>query len=295
MERGYLFIFTLTTLVSFYSNAQEKISPTQEEKEVKILNFNNIKSVLKNDGLITKKNEKEKLVTKIKEERKKILIEKYSYPNEEDFYKFLTELWLVKNAQVLQWDFPKPEYGIEVAFKGLLEKIGYYNKKIKILMVNSPVISHFALPLGDNEFVFLVSLPFIRTMDLTKVDIALLLLEDYFRLEQKLFMNNLNVDKTIYNKNFLDETFDKKLIPETLESYSRIIFKTGFNFQQQFEITKKMNEVLTSDQPLWGAYYKLLNKIDRLIKTDLLFKDYLKIYPSPELQLQWLKPKKDIL
>ena len=45
MERGYLFIFTLTTLVSFYSNAQEKISPTQEEKEVKILNFNNIKSV----------------------------------------------------------------------------------------------------------------------------------------------------------------------------------------------------------------------------------------------------------
>ena len=234
-------------------------------------------------------------MTKIKEERKKILIEKYSYPNEEDFYKFLTELWLVKNAQVLQWDFPKPEYGIEVAFKGLLEKIGYYNKKIKILMVNSPVISHFALPLGDNEFVFLVSLPFIRTMDLTKVDIALLLLEDYFRLEQKLFMNNLNVDKTIYNKNFLDETFDKKLIPETLESYSRIIFKTGFNFQQQFEITKKMNEVLTSDQPLWGAYYKLLNKIDRLIKTDLLFKDYLKIYPSPELQLQWLKPKKDIL
>jgi len=295
MERSYLFIFTLTTLISFYSNAQEKISPTQEEKEVKVLNFNNIKSVLKNDGLISKKNEKEKLVTKIKEERKKILIEKYSYPSEEDFYKFLTELWLVRNAQVLQWDFPKPEYGIEIAFKGLLEKIGYYNKKIKILMVNSPVISHFALPLGNNEFVFLVSLPFIRTMDLTKVDIALLLLEDYFRLEQKLFINNINVDKTIFDKNFLDETFNKKLIPETLESYSRVILKTGFNFQQQFEITKKMNEVLTSDQPLWGAYYKLLNKIDRLIKSDLLFKDYLKIYPSPELQLQWLKPKKDIL
>jgi hypothetical protein len=56
-----------------------------------------------------------------------------------------------------------------------------------------------------------------------------------------------------------------------------------------------MDKILKSDPPLWSAYLKMINKIDGLIKNNLLYKDYNKIYPSPQLQIKWLTPKKTVL
>jgi len=268
---------------------------TFEEKEQKIIDYSNIKNVLVNDGLEKQKKKREKLVKQIKVERKTISKNKFFYPQEEDFWHFMSELWLVKNAQQLSWDFPKPEYGIDVAFKNLLEKLGYFNKHFKILIVNTPNVVHFGLPAGKDTYIFMLSLPFIRSLDLTKVDISLVLLEDFFRLEKKVFINNLKVSTNLLGTNFHDKKVKTKLVESILSNYSRVVFKEGFNFQQQYEITKMMDRVLKSDPALWGAYFRTISKIDRFIKSDLLYQNYLKIYPSPELQIQWLSPKKKTL
>jgi len=303
MKNILILILLITNLLT-HTSAQEdpeakstkKIDETTfEEKEQKLIDYSNIKNVLINDGLEKQQEQREKLVKQIKVERKSISKDKYFYPTEEDFWDFISELWLVKNAQILSWDFPKPEYGIDVAFKNLLEKLGYFNKHFKILIVNTPTVVHFGLPAGKDSYIFLLSLPFVRSLDLTKVDIALVLLEDFFRLESKTFINNLKVDTTILGTNFYDTEVKKDFIQTVLKNYSRVIFDEGFDFQQQYEVTKEMDRVLKSDPALWGAYFRVINKIDKFIKSDLLYQKYLKIYPSPELQIQWLSPKKKVI
>ena len=269
---------------------------TSEEAEKDLLNYTNIKSVLKNDGLMEQKKKKEKLVQEIKKQKKKINIGRYKYPSADDFWQQMSEYWLVKNAQLLRWDFPKPEYGIGKAFENLLEKFGFYNKHYKILIINSPKISHMGLPAGKDRYIFVVSLPFMRTMDLTKVDISLLLFEDMLRLEKQYFIDNLGLKTDFLGTNFHGKDAPKKeMLLKFIAKYDEIIFSKGFNFQQQFEVTKQMDSYLKADPGLWGAYYNLLKKIDRLVKSDLLYKEYLKIFPSPELQMGWLSPKKKVI
>ena len=131
-----------------------------------------------------------------------------------------------------------------------------------------------------------------RNLDLTKVDISLLLLEDLLRLQAGYFKENLELDEKLIGQNFYGE----KLLPDFwkkyTKAYDKVIRKTGFNFQQQFEITKKMDGLLKSTPALWNAYFKLINKLDKFLKVDVLFKHMIKIYPSPELQLKWLAPPK---
>lgn len=288
-------IYSLLIQLLFLSQVMGQ-TETMEESEKDLLNYSNIKSVLKNDGLVEEKKKKEQIVKEIKKEKQKINISRYDFPNEDDFWLQISEYWLVKNAQLLRWDFPKPEYGIDSAFKNLLENFGFYNKHYKILIVNSPKVTHLGLPAGKDRYIFVISLPFMRTMDLTKVDISLLLLEDMLRLEKDYLKNNLDQKTDFLGSNFYGKEAPKKeLIMKFLGGYDEIIFSKGFNFQQQFEVTKQMDSYLKSDPALWGAYFNLLKKIDRLIKNDLLYKDYLKIYPSPELQMQWLSPKKKVI
>lgn len=288
-------VISLLISSSILVYAQEDKKLTQEEKERSVINYSNIKKILQNDGLTKEKENKEKYVKAIKKERKKISNNRYNYPNQSDYWALMSEYWLVKKAQVLRWDFPKPEYGIGIAFRQLLEKFGYYNKNFKVLIVNTPTVTHFGLPAGKNEFIFILSLPFIRSLDLTKVDISLLLLEDFLRIEEKYFIKNLNLDQKFLGTNFKKLKLNNSTITNTVKKYSEVIFEKGFNFQQQYEITKKMDVLLKSEPPLWGAYFKLYNKLDRFIKADVLYKNYLRIYPSPELQLQWLSPKKKVI
>jgi superfamily I DNA and/or RNA helicase len=65
----------------------------------------------------------------------------------------------------------------------------------------------------------------------------------------------------------------------------------GFSFQEQFEVTTEMDTLLKNDMKMWNTYLTLLEKIDQLTKTNALYKKYNQIYPSAELQMNWLKPK----
>jgi len=172
--------------------------------------------------------------------------------------------------------------------------MGYYEVKFKILLVNTPNITHFVLPSNRGELIFILSVPFIRTLDLSKLEISLLLFEDLQRNEIGLFKANLKSikrEKLLGSNYYSSKKIDIKVFEKTLKQYDEIIFDKGFNFQQQFEVTKRMGDLLRSNLKLWSTYFQMIKKIDDLVKSNLLYSKYNKIYPSPELQLNWLSPK----
>lgn len=280
----------LSTLIS--------LSVWAQAKKGSHLDFDSIKSVLKNDFLTeeARKNKKAEI------ESDKAAVEKkrgqYNTPDRSDFWTFYTEYWLVKNATILKWDFEKPDYALDDSFKFFLEKLGYYEKTFRILLVNTPNITHFALPSDPNEYIFILSVPFIRTLDLTKLEISLLLFEDMLRVDSGYFVKYVSSNdlRQLVGKNFFSKKkLNLKALKELSKKYDEIIFEKGFNFQQQFNITKKMDHILKTDLQLWNMYYKMLQKVDDLVKSNVLYKKYNQIYPSPELQMNWLRPKKTIL
>ncbi len=282
-----LFILSLSFL-----NAQES-----EEKAIDGINFSELKDVIKSDFLAPTVEKKVERVQAIKIQKKKIDKKKYNYPTKDYFWTFLSEYWLVKNAAILKWDFQKPDYGLKNAIEELFEKLGLYQVKFRVLPINSPVISHFSLPGDNEENIYLLSVPFMRALDLSKTEIALLVLEDYFRLKLNFFEKNINAKQadSIIGKNFYQKKVDLKSIEGLLKNISNLAFEKGFNFQQQFEVTKKMDIMLKSHPVVWNKYFNLLEKIDKLVKTNALFSNYNKIYPSPEMQKNWLSPKKNVL
>lgn len=218
-------------------------------------------------------------------------------PTEQEFWSFFSEMWLVKRATQLKWDFKRPHYGIEQSFKLFLEKMGFYQIKFKILVVDSPSIFHFGLPSNPDEYILILSLPFIRSLDLSQTEISILLFENFYRLRMGFMKAKVTTPElTKYlGSDFYNKPFDKKLMDQLLISYDDVIFKKGFNFQEQFAVTKEVGTIFKNNLKLWGLYYKLVEKIDDLVKSNILFKNYNSIYPSPELQLGWLAPKKSNL
>ena len=153
-----------------------------------------------------------------------------------------------------------------------------------------------ALP-GNNEVIFLLSVPFIRSLDLSKLEIALLFFEDFIRLEQGYFKKNVTTEKmkTLSGGNFQSKKPDVSMIEELLKNYHVQIFERGNTFQQMYEVTRKMDAYLKSSPGMWNAYFRLIGKMDRFIKTNIQYKDYTKLYPSPEMQLKWLSPEEKVL
>ncbi len=283
--------------------AQETVKTSEEKREeelseainitVEPIEFDRIKEVLEQDRLgqeaLKKKNT---IVKKIKVDNSK-KIAMFDLPKKEDFWSFFSEYWIIKNATVLKWNFKKPEYGLEDSFKEFLEEVGVYELRFKILLVNTPDVTHFALPSDKNEIIFLISVPFIRTLDLSKLEISLLLLEDYVRLQKGYFESYASVKEldTFLGANYYNKDFDKTVLSKVSAKYDEIIFDKGFDFQQQFAVTERMNALLKNKVKWWNAYYLMLGKIDNLVKSNILYQKYLKIYPSPELQRNWLRPK----
>ena len=262
-------------------------------KDKELLDFSSIKDIIKKDGLEgeLKKKEDEKRVLL---DRKKLAeMKRFNVPTEDVFWNMFSELWLVKNAPVLKWDFHKPDFELEKAFISLLESHGHYEKKIKILVLDTTEVIHAALPTNDQEYIFLLSLPFIRTLDLSKVEISMLLFEDFLRARKGYFKSYVTSKEleAYMGSNFAGKPFDKKLIDAHLQKYNTVLFEKGFSFQDQFEVTKEMDAFLKNDLKMWNTYLTMLEKIDQLTKTNALYKKYGQIYPSPELQLNWLKPK----
>lgn len=266
--------------------------PTKTERKEALLPLDEIKNVLKEDKLDAQRKKRQVELDKIKQKRAKSEVAKSLYPTADDYWGIVTDYWLIKNAQRLQWEFQHPEYGIIEAFTALMNKMGFYHVKLKLLIVNSTDITHFALPSYKDEYVFLLSLPFMRTLDLTKVELSILLLEDFFRVQEGLFLKNLAMQPKGLGENFHGKELPMKQVIEMSTKYSEVVFKKGYTFEQQYKITQKMNSFLKSDPNMWGSYYRLLKKLAELIKVNLLYKDYNSIYPSPEIQLKWLTPKK---
>lgn len=269
----------------------------QEEKELELVDFKSVKKVLQKDGLSQSVKLQEKKVQAMKKEQFSVEKSRFSYPTQDELWGIISEYWLVKNAQLLQWDFQKPDYGLEKSFGTVLENMGFYQKKFKILLLNNPSIVRAGLPGSDGEVILLLSVPFIRSLDLSKLEISLLLLEDFFRLEQGYFKTAVETEKlkTLPGTSFHGSKPDMALIQEVIKKYDHQINEKGFTFQQQFETTKKMDNFLKSNPELWNAYFRLLGKIDRMVKTNHQYKDYVRLYPSPEMQVKWLSPPEKVL
>lgn len=294
MFRAKLGLISFCLTFSFCSLAQtEKL---QDEKELEVVDFKSIKKVLQQDGLTQAAKNKEKQVKILKKEQAQVEKGRYQYPTESELWGFVSEYWLVKNAQLLNWDFEKPDYGLEENFKKIMQNLGFYQKKFKILLINTPTTVRTAIP-GNDEMIFILSVPFIRSLDLSKLEISLLLLEDYFRLEAGYFKKNVTTEKMtkLAGTNFLGSKPDLSMVEELLKNYNNQINQKGYTFQQQFEVTKKMDAYLKSNPELWNSYFKLLGKIDRFIKVNVQYKDYVRLYPSPEMQVKWLSPEEKVL
>lgn len=290
---GLLLLFAGTLMASDLELPKEE----KKEEAKDLLDFSSIKDIIKKDGLEGELKKKQDEKRKYLDDKKLKEMKRYNVPNQDVFWSFFSELWLVKNATTLKWDIHKPDFELEKSFTAFLEGQGHYEKKIKILLLDSTEITHAALPSNTDEVILLLSLPFIRTLDLSKVEISLILFEDYIRLRKGYFKNYiLSKELESYlGSNFSGKAFDKKLIDAHLKKYNQVLFEKGFSFQEQFETTKEVDVLLKSDLKIWNTYLAMLEKIDNLTKTNTLYKKYSQIYPSPELQLSWLRPKGPIL
>lgn len=283
----------LSALFLFSVASAQEVPKDIKEKEAELLNFDSIKNVLERDKLDQSAKAVKDSANKARTQRLELEKKLYDFPVEDEVWSFVSELWLVKNAQILKWDFEKPDYGLSEAFSDFLRKMGFVEVRFKILTADSPNLYHFALPSNPNEYIFVLSVPFMRTLDVSKFEISLLLFEDFIRAREKFFEQKVTTKELSDNfgKNFQGSQFDFKVIANTLKKYDEVIFDKGFNFQEQFTVTTKVNNYLKNDLKLWSSYVKLLERIDELTKTNLLFKNYNTIYRSPELQLNWLRPK----
>lgn len=264
----------------------------EDPKDSGLIDFKAIKDVLKKDMIDDSAQKKADAIKKAEEEKARQEVSRYNIPREEEFWSFFSEWWLVRNAPVLKWDFEKPDYGLTDSFKKFLEDLGYYEKVFKILLVDSPSVTHMALPSNNNEFIFILSVPFIRTLDLSKLEISILLFEDLIRIKQNYFKEFVQEKEllSLLGTNYHGKKIEKEILLRVLKKYDEIIFDKGFNFAQQFQTTKIVGDQLKADLRLWNNYLGLIRKIDDLVKSNLLYKDYPKIFPSPELQLGWLIP-----
>lgn len=289
-KRISLFIF----IVFFNFVFAEDKEKTQSEKEQELVDFSSIKDLLKQDMLDEHAKRRDVQVKTVKKERTDYNKRLYQIPGEDEFWSIMSEYWLAKNATILKWDFQHPDYGIGQYFQTFLEQMGFYEEKFRLLPINSPDVFHMALPAGK-ETIFLVSIPFVRSMDLSKLEISVLLFSDLIRAKHGYFKQRVAVDAKLsgfIGSNFFDsKKLDQVKIKSVLEAYDQFIFEKGFTFKEQFKVTKKTSQYLKPKLKLWNEYYSTIQKIDSLIKTNLLYKKYSKIYPSPELQLGWLSPK----
>jgi len=285
-----LFIGLILSSLIGTTSAQNKELPVQND----FVNFNNIKKILKKDGL-EKTVKKKKVVHAVKKKKKVDKTKKlYNLPSDSDFWNIMTQYWLVKNHVLLKWDFHKPDYGLADYYQEFLKNMGEYGVKYKILYVNSSNITHFGLPLGKDEYLFIISVPFIKIMDLTKLQISILLYEDLTRVKLKQFQSKF--DPTLIAKlkdgDFYQKKFPAAELKQFMSKVDNIVYETGFNFQEQYQVTKHLNSVFRNNKKFWQNYFTLLEKIDELVKQNLMYKNYAKIYPSPELQLNWINPTK---
>lgn len=257
------------------------------------IDFSSIRDLIKKDGLdgeLKRKEEERKLKAELQKKRDR---DRFSIPNANDFYPFVFEHWLVKNAPKLKWDFHKPDYGLESAYGSFLRNQGFVETKFKILFMDSSEVYRLSFINSRGEYVHVLSLPFIRTLDLSKVEISILLFEDFLRARRGYLVNKIQTKEieAHLGTNYSGKAFPRAVFDKFFKETSETILSKGYTFQEQFELTKEMDQQLKSDLKIWNTYYTLLTKVDQIAKSNVLYKRYAELFPSPEMQMNWLKPQ----
>ncbi len=267
------------------------------EKELDVIDFKNVKDVLKKDGLDAEVKKKQEAAKRASEMRVAAEKSRQTWPSEDDFWPLAAEWWLVKNAPTLSWDFDRPEYGLEPVLAQVLRTVGFMQKRFRVLALGATSPAHLSLPADRDGYILLFSVPFVRAMDLSKLEIALLLLEDVLRSEEGWLREQVRPAKLkdLAGSSFVGRAPDLSPLTEVGAGYTAFLKNKGFTFQQQFAITKKMDVLLKPHPELWNTYVRLLGKIDRLVKGNAAHADYVKLYPSPEMQIRWLAPEEKTL
>lgn len=289
-------LLAFVLIFNVYASEEEAKKPdiALEAKPVDdSIDFSSIRDLIKKDGLegeLKRKEEEKKLKSELTKKRDK---ERFSIPTAAQFYPFYFEYWLVKNAPKLKWDFHKPDYGLEESYAHFLRTQGYIETKFKILFTDSTEIFRLSFIGKSGEVVHVISLPFIRTLDLSKVEISILLFEDFLRAKRGYLVNKLKskeIDAHL-GTNYSGKAFPRTVFDKFFKDANETLLNKGYTFQEQFELTKDVDQQLKADLKIWNTYYTLLSKIDQLTKTNLLYKKYAELFPSPEMQMNWLKPQ----
>lgn len=273
-------------------NKTQMKSIDREEKVEQILDFSSLKSVLEKDQLEPFNEERKKKIKVYKEKKKIIQESKKLFPNREDFLFWMGRQWLITQHTKLDWNHSRPAYGIQERFTELLKELGIMYVKHELLIIDSPDLAYGVIPGNYESSLYIVSLPFIRALDLSKLEIALLMLDSLLRQKMKLYEAKIPQTLKIltgYNKvEISKEDQLKSSINQALMEYNRFMLEKGYDFKDQYKLTKELASMLKSRPKLWNTYYKLLSKIENLVNVNELFKNYIKLYPTPDLQKKWM-------
>lgn len=266
-------------LISFCTYGQNKT----------LVDFEKIRELLEQDQL-QESLDKSRKFRRVKKQKRRLQIIKYNTPSSRDFWPFFNQYWLVKRIEKLNWDARFPTLGLGDYTGRFLRKMGVRSKYFKILMIDNKEITHMALPSNGEHNLFLLSFPFVKALGLSKLEIALLIYEDYIRCKKGYFKNFVQIKEldTFLGNNYYKKKINFKILDTLSKKYDQFIFHKGFNFKQQYKVTTEMKENLSKKEGLLQAYKKMIKKIDSLVKVDKNYKSYNKFYPSPELQLGWL-------
>lgn len=253
----------------------------------------NIKQYLESDFLLGESIKKEKLQKESTQQLLNHTKNKYRYPSVQDFWKFASEYWLVKNIDVLKWDRASDASLYKKGFEQLLATLNKKGITFKIIVSPTSWISHFVLPRGTGNYIFVVSLPFITEAKLTTEDVLFVMLEDLIRIEKGYLFDFLK-DESFFKKLGSDFYVNKKPnmsdFEKMMEQMSYFYKQYGYSFDQEFRVTRELIELIKNDEPLTQKYEGYSYKLSKLgEKFKQLFPKDEGLYPGLMIKKSWLK------
>ena len=244
---------------------------------------NPLKDILKNDMISEGTLKKKKSLVKKNSKR----TTSSGMIDQGELDRFVKKLWLIRNNAVLKWDKKLPDYGLEDTVEKVFKTYGTKSFSYKILFINSNTITHHMIKLDDQDFIFIISKIFAEQLDLTKQEIAVLLLESFIRANSE-ELSKQAVQGFKFNK---DKDLKKSLNDYVEKRIQKIDFEI-FNFKSNFaieeKVIKRLFNGLSSNKKYLKTYKKLMTKVDNLLKSDIRFKFFASRYPAPEIKINWL-------
>lgn len=253
----------------------------------------NIDDYLEADKLLDASETKDRLQ---KKQAQKIFDDKkrrYSYPSFEDFWKFASEYWLVKNIDKIKWDQGADASELKKNFQILLGDLGIEDIKVKVFIFPTDRHPHFVLPRSDKEFIFLVSQKFIEAAGLSVKQLSYLLLEELIRIQNGYLFEFFKDDSFVKNLGesfYINKRPDMGEFEKLMTKISIFYLEHGFSFENEYRVTKAICKKIgnkTIRLKGYRNYFEAVkNRIDDIHKV---FVDYKKLYPGFEMKHLWCR------